>query len=303
MVTLKEGATIALIGDWGTGTPIAANVLGQAAAHRPDVVIHLGDIYYSGTPNECQHNFRSVVDTVLNRSETHLPVYTLSGNHDMYCGGIGYYPLIRALNDPPFDQPASFFCLRTPDQCWQILAMDTGLSDFDPLQKGTVLPSLNAEEIAWHEARIREFPGKTILLSHHQLFSAFSQIGPPDEDGVFTAFNPLLAQAYGRFAAVARQPIAAWFWGHEHNLCVYDQYRDFAPGRCIGYSAVPVFASESPYLVPPHLLDPPTVVTRLGMEGDLYQHGFAIVRLGTDTRASVEYYETGSTAPVYTETL
>ena len=50
---LKPGATVAIIGDWGTGTAEATALLGQVASHNPDVLIHLGGIYYSGTPAEC----------------------------------------------------------------------------------------------------------------------------------------------------------------------------------------------------------------------------------------------------------
>ena len=43
---------MALIADWGTGTAEAKALLERVAAHRPDVLIHLGDVYYSGTESE-----------------------------------------------------------------------------------------------------------------------------------------------------------------------------------------------------------------------------------------------------------
>ena len=48
---------VAILGDWGTGTTAAIDLLRQVAAHQPDLLIHLGDIYYSGTPAECRDNF------------------------------------------------------------------------------------------------------------------------------------------------------------------------------------------------------------------------------------------------------
>ncbi|HEX2195414.1 MAG TPA: hypothetical protein VHJ76_00690 [Actinomycetota bacterium] len=49
---LPEDSTVALVGDWGTGTDAACDLLQEIAAHDPDVLVHLGDIYYSGTLRE-----------------------------------------------------------------------------------------------------------------------------------------------------------------------------------------------------------------------------------------------------------
>jgi len=108
-VEFKADARIAIIGDWGTGTQPAIRILKHIAAWQPDVLIHLGDIYYSGTPTECDTNFTSIIQNVLRTRNSHLAIYSLAGNHDMYCGGVGYYDLIRHLNPEPLRQPASFF--------------------------------------------------------------------------------------------------------------------------------------------------------------------------------------------------
>jgi len=128
-------ATIALIADWGTGTAAAINLLKGVAQQKPDILIHLGDIYYSGTPAECDANFKRIIDQVFGRTgaATDIPVFTMPGNHDMYSGGVGYYNLLKTLNAPPMQQPASFFCLRDKTaQRWQFVAMDTGYHDYDP---------------------------------------------------------------------------------------------------------------------------------------------------------------------------
>jgi len=82
------------------------------------------------------------VNTVFKRSESALPVYTLSGNHDMYSGGMGYYPLLKRLNTADIQQPASCFCLRSGDNRWQFFALNTGLSDYNPFRSKDVVPSL-----------------------------------------------------------------------------------------------------------------------------------------------------------------
>jgi hypothetical protein len=305
VLPLSTGATIALIGDWGTGTGAAVDLLKQVARQKPDALIHLGDIYYSGTPSECDANFKAIVDAVLDRAARQLPVYTLSGNHDMYSGGAGFYGLLQTLNAGPLQQPASFFCLRSEDRHWQFVAMDTGLHDYNPFAVTEVLTFLDQDEEDWLVERIREFPGKTILLSHHQLFSAFSQIGPPNPDGSLTAGTPRLAASFDRFANAAPGRIAAWFWGHEHNLCVYEPYLGLSLGRCIGHGAVPVFTTDSPYSVLGRIVNPPKLMNvQLDTDDHVYMHGFTIVRLGTDGSAVAEYYEAkDGKKPIFTEAL
>ena len=107
-----------------------------------------------------------------------MPVFTLSGNHDMYCRR---RRLLRAAADAEraADPPAGKFFLPAQHLfLWQFVAMDTGLHDNDPFNVDTVLTFLEKDEQQWLVARIAEFGGKTILLSHHQLFSALAQIGP-----------------------------------------------------------------------------------------------------------------------------
>jgi hypothetical protein len=56
VIEIKADGKVALVGDWGTGAQPAFQILKHIAASEPDVLIHLGDIYYSGTPTECQQN-------------------------------------------------------------------------------------------------------------------------------------------------------------------------------------------------------------------------------------------------------
>jgi hypothetical protein len=63
-----HNARIALIADWGTGTDVAVSLLQSVKQQKPDVVIHLGDVYYSGTEAECDKFFLQIVDDVLDRA-------------------------------------------------------------------------------------------------------------------------------------------------------------------------------------------------------------------------------------------
>ncbi len=74
---LPSKARVAIIGDWGTGQPEAKNVLAQIARKQPDVVIHLGDIYYSATEFEVKqlllrHLERNAQSAGNENSDVHL---------------------------------------------------------------------------------------------------------------------------------------------------------------------------------------------------------------------------------------
>ena len=294
-ISIKAGARVAIFGDWGTGGEPARRILNLIKEQKPDVLVHLGDIYYSGTKQECSTNFEKVIDEVFERKKTGVPVFTLAGNHDMYSGGKGYYGLIGRLNEPSYRQTASFFCLRSDDDAWQMLAMDTGLHDYSPLSVSNALTFVEEDEQAWLEERTREFPGKTILLSHHQLFSAFSQIGKPGSDGKLLPYNPNLLSLLRRLRRTGKQ-IPAWFWGHEHNLCIYKRYMDLDYGRCIGHGAIPVFLQQDPYVVLSNMVSPPQLVedTKLALAENVYLHGFALVTLGNaTTKTHVDYFQDG----------
>jgi hypothetical protein len=303
-IEIPARARLALVGDWGTGADAAIQVLGQIRAMNPDVFIHLGDIYYSGTPQECESAFTSLINAVLRSENRDLPVFTLSGNHDMYCGGVGYYELIQTLNRPPVTQPASFFCLRSADEKWQFLAMDSGLHDYSPLSVEDAVTHLEDDELEWHCARIREFGGRTILLSHHQPFSAFSAIGKPDEKGCLAPTNPHLIKALNAFQVNGR--IAAWFWGHEHTLTIYKPFAGLTHGRCIGHGAVPVSVRDDIYKPLPGLTSVPEIIpdTMLRQQGGVWAHGYAMLNLGPDAVAA-RYYQDVDGKPdlIYSETI
>lgn len=316
--TLPANARVALVADWGTGTRAAEELLVRVAEKDPHVLLHLGDIYYSGTVRETHHNFLQIIDRVFDRARRPMPVYTLTGNHDMYSGGVGYYQLLPRLNpSPPYaphqGQPASFFSLRSPGGAWQLLAMDTGLHDRDPFTVSTGVTYLEPREAQWHLDKIERFAGqggKTILLSHHQLFSAFSAIGEvAEKPSGLEAFNPKLLETFR--AVLERGLVNAWFWGHEHSLGVYRPYGPLERGRCIGHGAIPVLATQAAYQVLDALPDPPRLVDvdgkplELDRDADgVYAHGYVILDLDdASRRAEASYHVTPDDRVVYRETL
>jgi predicted phosphodiesterase len=294
--------TIGLIADWGTGLDDAKWLLSEVMSKKPDVLIHLGDVYYAGTADENRSNFLNLV----NNAAPGIPVYTMSGNHDMYSGGHPYYWLLSQLNIDPqlvqFQQKASYFCLRNTD--WQILAMDTGLHDNDPSSVTTNLTFLDDQEANWHVDKLKNAGNrKTVLLSHHQLFTAFGDGLGQGPNGRPLAFNPNLYRVFAPYL----NNVAIWLWGHEHNFEFFKPYLGLNKGRCIGASAIPCLESQNPYglIEDPDLQgqdglpghEPGMLELTLGNDG-VYFHNYAILTLRTSASAikdsKIEYYELDS---------
>lgn len=299
----KPELVIGLIADWGTGLDDARWLLAEVMKKSPDVLIHLGDIYYAGMSDEVRDNFL----TIINSAAPSIPVYTLSGNHDMYSGGAPYYWLLSQLNAAPslrpYRQQASYFCLR--NAYWQILAMDTGLHDNDPLTVTTNLTYLEDSEATWHADKLKNSGGRrTVVLSHHQLFTAFGDGVGQGTSGKALAFNPKLYSVFQPFIG----NIALWLWGHEHNFEVFNPYVGLNKGRCIGASAIPVLEPQNPYglIGDPDLQGQSALPTltagapQLSMNSDkVYFHDYAVMTLripdGSALPSRIDYYELDST--------
>ena len=282
---------IGLLSDWGTGTQVARAVIDLLARQQPDVIIHLGDIYFSGTAEECGAHFYAPMRAALPNG----PIFTLCGNHDVYSGRQGYSRLLDRIG-----QPASYFCLRSPDCSWQILAGDTGLNDRDPFDAVAALTKLDLQEEAWHVDKLQGFPGRTVFLTHHMPFSAFVQIGPLAAN---SPVNPNLMASYARLAAVGT--IDAWFWGHEHRLRLYAPYRGVTRGRNIGHAAIPVEAARGPATPIASLVDPPTEAVQITLDvvEGAYDHGFAMLDLGPDGIDASYWAVTRPGGPIYRESF
>ena len=73
----KPDLVVALIADWGTGLDDANWLLSEMIQRKPDVLMHLGDIYYAGTASENRANFLNPMDAVApNTPVTRSPEIT-----------------------------------------------------------------------------------------------------------------------------------------------------------------------------------------------------------------------------------
>jgi hypothetical protein len=213
--TIPDNARIAVFADWGTGL-YGAPAIKQSieGLDRCDVVLHLGDTYYSGEAGEIQERLIGCWPNrpagTINRS--------LNGNHEMYSGGKAYFDALASF----FQQPASCFALQNSG--WILVCLDTSYQDFD----------LDGAQVEWLNSIVNAAgTRKLILFSHHQPFSQLDDQGPKIQAALAGLLNA--------------QRIDAWYWGHEHRLVLYDPHPKWGfKGRCIGNGGFPQFRDDLP---------------------------------------------------------
>lgn len=226
-VQLAENARIVVVGDWGTGLPGARAVGSQMAKFVAEAkregrevhALHLGDVYYSGWKEEYRARFLPYWP--VGPGGEGVRSWAINGNHDMYSGGHGFFGYLLA--DPRFaaQNGSSYFCLE--NKHWQILGLDTAYADKD----------LAGDQQQWLKSKLEASSRKTMLLTHHQAYSAFETVDH--------AFISKVLEALGE------RTIDAWLWGHEHMCCAYKPRPAELPldfSTCIGHGGVPVLLNE-----------------------------------------------------------
>lgn len=212
---IPNSCDLALLGDAGTGL-YGAPVCAQSIATDPDgynLLLHLGDVYYSGLPEEVQNRFLDVLKDVKIATRR-----SLNGNHEMYTGGHGYFETLL----PAFGQTSSYFALQ--NDFWLLVGLDTAYKQALGGQEGVIDP----DQVSWLEPILSAAGNrKVVFFTHHQPFTLLD-----DNHG------GNLIPALGEFLDAGK--VFAWYWGHEHRCVLYDrhpQYRFY--GRCVGHGGFP----------------------------------------------------------------
>jgi hypothetical protein len=245
---------IAVAGDWGTGTLEAEQVVDSMVKDNPDYTLHLGDVYYVGEAPQIEenclgkpaHGYAGVCWKHGTQGS-----FSMMGNHEMYGGGEAYFKIFLptlGIASPPQQQVTSFFCLETP--YWRILAIDTGYNSVGlpilgaiPWIKNFSFVGANCRLedglIAWLRDVVKPQNNikPTLLLSHHQYYTAF-------KDESFTLPAKQLTEFFPAQELV-------WIWGHEHRMAIYNTFALQsggglrAYGRCLGHGGMPVEVSDA----------------------------------------------------------
>jgi hypothetical protein len=231
---LADSARIILVGDWGSGLPRARKVAKRikeqlsdpTAERRQKHVVHLGDVYYGGEKGEYVENFLGPWPVAPGSD---IASYTLNGNHDMFPGGHAYFG--TALADPRFALQGGSSIFALANDHWQFLALDTAYED----------EGLYGDQGDWIRRMRRDHPRrKTVLLSHHQLFSAYEQ----GAEELRRKIRPVLEE----------QEVDAWFWGHEHRCLAYRDREGVRFASCVGHGGIPEYLVKERSCPPPGLV-------------------------------------------------
>jgi hypothetical protein len=206
--------SVGVLGDFGTGlygAPVCQRSI-EDSQEDYSLMLHLGDVYYSATPEEVEQRFFQFwpKKAPLNR--------TMNGNHEMYNGGHSYFETML----PRFNQTAGCFAMQNDH--WVLAALDTAYHAAFGGQEGV----LDDAQMEWLQKIVQAAgPRRLVLFSHHQPFTQLD-----DNQG-----GNLLAQTekYGLAGG-----IFAWYWGHEHRCLLYDPHPKYGfRGRCVGHAAFP----------------------------------------------------------------
>jgi predicted phosphodiesterase len=246
----RAGATnvrIAIAGDWATGTEEAEQIMNLMVAIRPDFTIHLGDVYYVGDEAEVEENClgrqTGQFAGVQWRPGTQGS-FALNGNHEMYANGKAYFKTFLKVLGMAGDQEgqvASFLSLET--EHWRVLGLDTGYNStgipiLSMIPGIKSIPAIGGDchlekkTLDWLRGQVqpKARPKATLLLSHHQYFTAFADHTYPKPAKQLMEF-------------FADQEVV-WIWGHEHRIGIYGRHSANGGitvyGRCAGHGGMPV---------------------------------------------------------------
>jgi hypothetical protein len=221
----ERDITMGVAGDWGTGLYSSNQIGAFIGSRKPDLALHIGDVYYSGTEEE-------VTDKFVHRfPRGTFGTFALNSNHEMYSGGKGYFNI--TLKDPDFaaKQSKSFFSLYNSK--WQLIALDTAYeSEKAQLYQNGVIGS---EQLGWFTMQLQKAKaaGRRIaIFTHHNPISVVEK----------NKQDTNLIQQILSAASMANSMFDYWFFGHEHAVAVFEpmlwNHKNVA-ARCIGHGGIP----------------------------------------------------------------
>jgi 3',5'-cyclic AMP phosphodiesterase CpdA len=295
--TIPDNCAVALIGDFGTGLygsrPCAESIADDKEGY--DLLLHLGDVYYSGLGLEIQSRFLDILKDVKVAKRR-----TLNGNHEMYTGGHGYFGTLL----PAFGQTTSYFAMQNSN--WLLVGLDTAYKQAFGGREGVI----DSPQVEWLGPMLRQAGDrKVVLFTHHEPFTLLDNNNGGN-----------LISALSEFLETGK--IVAWYWGHEHRCVRHDPHPKYKfQGRCVGHGGFPQeradlgnapgstdFGSQWRYLPGPAKTDIPGGwvldtgnVYVAGFEEAFGPHGF--MRLEFRGDQLIEYVRAPDNANIYLKNL
>lgn len=312
----QNSVTIGILGDAGTGTSIYQSIL-QTLTNtnpKPDYLIHVGDVYYAGTPSSTSPYGSKYfvpneeIDNFLKSwpAQYDGASFSLNSNHEMYSGANGYFgDLLNAGSGgsgSPFSAQAGSSCFALQFGGWTILGLDSAYmgTSADAFMNGSIGGATGTQG-QWISSLGLD-PATTIVLTHHTGFE-------------YDCSAPL--SLWQEINGALKGDPYAWYWGHVHNGIAYDSPITIPPGnsqagittntytRCLGHASLPYGNS-------PALDNKPITWRATNLQSpssNELANGFATLTLTQDDSGNLtsiveSYYDLSSEAqPAYTKRI
>jgi len=236
VINIPDDVTIAMMGDWGTGNwrgdanPSPSAKVAEAISNiAPDVIIHLGDVYYSGTNKQESENLLADWPSTKAGGMS----FTLNSNHEMYPGAAPLFQVTLAHEIFAAQQKHSFFALENSD--WVIICLDSAYySNVWKMYMSGALGTAGNAQFSFIKTQAAKGK-KTMVVTHHN--------GISDNPNGIPTTNAFWNEMMSAFPVAS--PPAYWYWGHVHTGVVYKDAANGTKPRCLGHGAIPWgFSSE-----------------------------------------------------------
>jgi len=242
---IPDDAKIGLIGDWGTGdwqgnnTPAYQVSAALTSKVNPEVVVHVGDVYYYGAENQYKDNFLNDFPSGS------LASFNLNSNHDMYSVAVPYF---NAVPTSPFGKQGNTSYFAMTNSNWIIVGLDTAY--LSSVEDAFLYGSLGKVDMFSHDLIHNEqtkFLTKMVdqavtdnkqlvIMTHH---TGYSGAGMANKVPVLPfSHKTLWHQVKKLLAPYLANNTAYWYWGHAHSGYTLNEI-DNIRSRCVGHGAVP----------------------------------------------------------------
>jgi DNA repair exonuclease SbcCD nuclease subunit len=67
--------------------------------HGVNVILHLGDAYYAGTPEEYRQGIADPLSKLRLETKREIRFYSIPGNHDYYSWGLPFLCFVKSINE------------------------------------------------------------------------------------------------------------------------------------------------------------------------------------------------------------
>ena len=196
---IKDSCTISLIGNWATGTMSSIETIKAIKQFKPDYLIHLGNVYQSGSVHEHLHHLIRPIKQYLPKTKT----FIVPGDHSYYSGTDGIEYSLKM-----FGQNLSYFSLF--NKHIQFQGIDNVFAN-----------QVNKEELDWHIQRTSQAKVKgrrIVYLTHSSPVSLWNQLGYVN--GMSACINPTL---FSQFENTI-DDVDAWFFSQEKSFNLMGPY-------------------------------------------------------------------------------